>query len=71
MKRISPIIIGLSGTEVTKEEEKVFKQANPFGFILFDRNLKSEEQVLKLTSSLKALFDRPIYIFIDEEGGKV
>lgn len=67
----TPIILGLSGLEVSLEEEISFGPIRPYGFILFKRNIKSQEQVRNLCSSLREKFGQDIYIFIDEEGGRV
>ena len=65
------VIFGLSGTELTKEEKKFFKEVNPFGFILFSRNCENPKQVKKLTQSLNKCLGRDVPILIDEEGGRV
>lgn len=69
---ISPLILGLSGTSLTTEEIELFKEYQPYGFIIFSRNVDSSSQIIDLTSSLKSLFpDRKVPIFIDQEGGRV
>jgi beta-N-acetylhexosaminidase len=65
------VIFGLSGTELTKEEKKFFKEVNPFGFILFSRNCENPDQVKKLTQSLQKCMGRDVPVLIDEEGGRV
>ena len=42
VKEILPkaIIFGLKGYSITNEERKIFKNINPLGFILFERNCK-------------------------------
>lgn len=67
-----PIIFGMSGQELTGDERAFFKEANPFGFILFRRNIDSPEQVKKLTSQLREISGRDdVPILIDQEGGRV
>lgn len=67
-----PVVFGLSGLEITPEERELFLATQPFGFILFKRNCASREQIIALTSSLKALFPkRRVEIMIDQEGGRV
>lgn len=69
---INPLIFSISGKFLTQEEIILFKESNPFGFILFARNIESKEQILELTESLRNLFsERKVYIFIDQEGGRV
>lgn len=66
-----PIIWGISGPNLTQEEETFFRDYPPTGFILFDRNLACESQIIDLTSSLKDLAGPSVPILIDEEGGRV
>lgn len=67
-----PVIFGLSGLELKSDERDLFLATQPFGFILFKRNCASREQIIALTSSLKALFPkRRVEIMIDQEGGRV
>jgi len=65
-------IYGLEGLELTAEEAKFFRAADPAGFILFKRNCESPEQLLALTNALRDLTGRPdLPILIDQEGGRV
>ncbi len=40
-----PVIFGLSGTTLTPEERAFFRQAEPVGYIVFARNIASQEQL--------------------------
>jgi beta-N-acetylhexosaminidase len=72
MKPIKPIIFGCKGLELTSEEKSFFENSNPFGFILFARNVETPEQLKKLTMSLRETIGRDdAPILIDQEGGKV
>ena len=53
------IIFGISGFELTSDEKALFKEINPFGFILFSRNCDNPGQVKKLISELRYTVDRP------------
>lgn len=65
------LFLGIQGTELTSEEARLFKEIQPGGYILFTRNIKSAEQVRKLTDDLRDLsVDEPL-ISIDNEGGRV
>ncbi len=69
-------IIGISGTELTKEEVDFIIQNNVGGVILFSRNCESPEQVHKICSQLQALRYQlpekaPFFIGVDMEGGRV
>lgn len=66
------VILGCSGLVLTAEEEAFFKSVNPWGFILFKRNIDSPEQVKTLCQQLRETtgrIDTPI--LIDQEGGRV
>jgi len=69
---MKPIIFGISGKKLT-DQEAAFFTANPvLGFILFARNIESQEQVIALNKSLKALYpEREVPILVDQEGGRV
>ena len=65
-------IYGPEGLELTREEKRFFRDAEPAGFILFRRNCADPEQLLRLTDSLRELTGRTdLPILIDQEGGRV
>ena len=65
-------IFGLSGLAPTADEVAFFREAHPWGFILFRRNVESPGQLRRLTAALRGLVDRPdAPILIDQEGGRV
>ncbi|HEY1929730.1 MAG TPA: beta-N-acetylhexosaminidase [Caulobacteraceae bacterium] len=65
-------ILGLSGLMPTAEEEAFFRDTQPWGFILFRRNVESPGQLRSLTTALRKLVDRAdAPILIDQEGGRV
>ncbi len=65
-------IAGCSGTELTPDEAAFFREADPWGFILFRRNVDSPEQVRALCASLRDAVGRAdAPILIDQEGGRV
>lgn len=60
------------GFELTADERTFFRDAEPAAFILFRRNCESQEQLLRLTDSLRDLTGRnDLPILIDQEGGRV
>ncbi len=65
------VIFGLSGPRLTTAEKTFFRDANPWGFILFARNVETPDQVKALTNSLRETVGRDVMIFIDQEGGRV
>lgn len=66
------VIFGCSGVELTAAEQAFFREAAPWGFILFARNCSTPEQVRTLTTALRACVDRAdVPVLIDQEGGRV
>ena len=65
------MILGCSGPEITEEEIFFFHKAQPWGFILFARNIVDAEQLRHLTEDLRDTVGRRAPIFIDQEGGRV
>ena len=64
-------IFGCAGPELVAEERDFFRDADPFGFILFARNIQTPAQVARLTSSLREAVGRDAPILVDQEGGRV
>ena len=65
-------VAGCLGPVLTPEERTFFRDADPFGFILFRRNIDHPEQVRALTASLREAVGRDdAPILIDQEGGRV
>lgn len=64
-------IFGCSGTALTAAERAFFRQADPFGFILFARNVETPDQLRGLTAALRDAVGRDAPILVDQEGGRV
>jgi len=65
-------IYGIEGFALTDEERAFFGDAEPAGYILFRRNCENQEQLLRLTDSLREIAGRDdVPILIDQEGGRV
>ncbi|MFN4153516.1 MAG: glycoside hydrolase family 3 N-terminal domain-containing protein [Paracoccaceae bacterium] len=64
-------IFGCSGPELTAHEVGFFRDADPFGFILFARNVEDPVQLRRLTSALRDTVGRDAPVLIDQEGGRV
>lgn len=64
-------IVGLSGLRLKKSESLFLRDANPWGVILFARNVKNPDQLRKLTGDIRDAMGRNTLIFIDQEGGRV
>lgn len=64
-------ILGCAGPVLSEPERAFFREAAPWGFILFARNIENAAQVLDLTRSLREAVGRDAAILIDQEGGRV
>lgn len=64
-------IFGCSGPELSGAERDFFRVAQPWGFILFARNIENGEQLRRLTAELRESVGWNAPILIDQEGGRV
>jgi len=64
-------ILDADGLRLTKDERAFFRDADPFGFILFARNIDTPDQVYGLCSEFRDAVGRDAPITIDQEGGRV
>ncbi len=64
-------ILGCAGTTLSAEEVAFFRDARPWGFILFRRNIESPAQVRALTAALRDAVGWHAPILVDQEGGRV
>jgi beta-N-acetylhexosaminidase len=71
MSDLTATILGCEGPHLGPEEARFFAEAQPWGFILFARNVVDPAQLLALTSDLRACVGRDAPILIDQEGGRV
>ena len=72
MNKRRSFIIGIKSFSLTVQEKDFLKRYKPWGVILFTRNIKNIKQTLKLTSSIRKIFnDKKYPILIDQEGGRV
>jgi beta-N-acetylhexosaminidase len=69
-------VVSVGGTQPDYYIEKMVRKRNVGGVILFGYNMKSEEQVESLTSSLQQLSMQtdpavPLFVAVDQEGGDI
>lgn len=64
-------IFGCAGPVLLADERAFFRASDPFGFILFARNVESPDQLRRLTADLRDAVGRDAPILIDQEGGRV
>ena len=66
------VIFGCKAYALSEEERAFFRATDPAGFILFERNCQSPDQVRRLCADLRAAVGRgDAPILIDQEGGRV
>ncbi len=71
-RRPKAAIFGCSGLDLTAAERRFYADQQPFGFILFQRNCDSPDQVKALVDDLRQAVGRPdAPVLIDQEGGRV
>ncbi|MBU6463963.1 MAG: beta-N-acetylhexosaminidase [Bradyrhizobium sp.] len=65
-------ITGISGLELSAAEREFIRSEQPWGFILFKRNIETSAQVALLVRELReTVNDAEAPILIDQEGGRV
>jgi beta-N-acetylhexosaminidase len=65
-------ICGCAGLALNADERAFLRREDPWGFILFRRNVADRDQALKLTQSFRECVGRAdAPVLIDQEGGRV
>ena len=64
-------VFGCEGTVLGASEAAFFAETQPFGFIIFARNVDTPDQLRRLTGDLRSAVGRDLPIFVDQEGGRV
>lgn len=64
-------ITGLSGTALNTAERHFVQEANPWGLILFKRNVTTPDALRRLIGEFRAVVGRQAPVLIDQEGGRV
>src|SRR5580692_4582469 len=69
---VQALILGCAGTTLSGEERAFFKEAQPWGLILFKRNVADPAQLERLTGEFREIVGRgDAPVLIDQEGGRV
>ena len=68
---VRAFITGLAGTTMTPDERAFLHEREPWGFIIFQRNIDTPAQVRRLTASVRDAVGRDAPVFVDQEGGRV
>ncbi|MDJ0614454.1 MAG: beta-N-acetylhexosaminidase [Rhizobiaceae bacterium] len=70
--RISPVIFGCKSTRLSDEEKAFYRAVQPWGFIVFSRNVETPDQLTALVEELKSCVDHEeVAVLVDQEGGRV
>ncbi len=67
MTHFGATILDAEGHRLTAEEKRFFAAADPFGFILFGRNIDTADQVRALCGDMREAVGRDAPIPIDQE----
>jgi beta-N-acetylhexosaminidase len=71
-RSVTAAIVGIAGPVLGDDERRLFRERDPWGFILFARNCADPDQVRGLVSDLRATVERAdAPVLIDQEGGRV
>ena len=68
---VRAFITGLAGTTVTPAERTFLREREPWGFIIFQRNIETSAQVRGLIASIRDTVGRDAPVLVDQEGGRV
>lgn len=71
MSATGAFLFGCEGPALADRERDFFREAQPWGFILFGRNVADPDQMRRLTGALREAVGRDAPILIDQEGGRV
>ncbi len=64
-------ITGVAGSALTDEERRFFRDAQPWGLIIFKRNIAGSESLRRLVDDFRSTTGYEAPILIDQEGGRV
>ncbi len=64
-------ILGCEGPDLSAREAAFFRDCDPWGFILFARNVDTPDRLRALTAALREAVGRDAPVLIDQEGGRV
>jgi beta-N-acetylhexosaminidase len=68
---VRAFITGLSGPVITPDEAAFLRDAQPWGLIIFKRNVSDPAQLQALTGAFREAVGRDAPVLVDQEGGRV
>jgi beta-N-acetylhexosaminidase len=64
-------ITGVAGPALSDEERNFLRDAQPWGLIVFTRNIAGPEPLRRLVKDFRATLGRAASVLVDQEGGRV
>lgn len=64
-------ILGCVGPLLERAEARALARSDPWGFIVFARNVETPAQLARLTAALRDAVGRNAAVLVDQEGGRV
>jgi beta-N-acetylhexosaminidase len=64
-------ITGVAGLALTNEERQFLREAQPWGLIVFSRNIAGLDPLRRLIGDFRSVVGRDAPVLIDQEGGRV
>lgn len=68
---VRAFITGLAGTALTSAERAFLRESEPWGLVIFKRNIETPAQVRRLVTSFRDAVARDAPVLVDQEGGRV
>jgi beta-N-acetylhexosaminidase len=68
---VRAFITGLAGTTLSPAERAFVREGEPWGFIIFKRNVETPSQLSRLIASVRETVGRDAPVLVDQEGGRV
>jgi beta-N-acetylhexosaminidase len=68
---VRAFITGLAGTTLGADERAFLRETQPFGAIIFKRNVKTPEQLRALIADIRVAIGSNAPVLVDQEGGRV
>ena len=68
---VRAVITGLAGTALSPAEHAFVREHEPWGFIIFKRNVETPSQLHRLIGAVREAAGRNVPVLVDQEGGRV